>query len=53
MKKCKIEVIKSTFHKDLADKYGCEGIGKCPMHKIGKVLAKYSFCSPFGYSLYL
>lgn len=28
MKKCKIEVIKTTFHKDLADEYGCEGLGK-------------------------
>lgn len=37
MKKCKIEVIKTTFHKDLADEYGCKGIGKCPMHKVGEV----------------
>ncbi|WLD27967.1 hypothetical protein CDIFMA2_18500 [Clostridioides difficile] len=37
MKKCKIEVIKTTFHKNLADEYGCKGIGKCPMHEVGEV----------------
>ncbi len=45
MKKCKIEVIKTTFHQDLADKYGCEGIGKCPMHKVGEVFFGY-FAKP-------
>lgn len=37
MRKCKIEVLKTTLHKDLADEYGCEGIGECPMHKVGDV----------------
>lgn len=37
MKKCKIEVIKTTFHEDLAKQYGSENIGKCPMHKVGDV----------------
>lgn len=37
MKKCKIEVLKTTFHQDLAKEYGCKNIGKCPMHKVGDV----------------
>lgn len=37
MKIYKIEVIKTAFHKDLADEYGHKGIGKCPMHKVGDV----------------
>jgi uncharacterized repeat protein (TIGR04076 family) len=37
MKKCKIEVIKTTFHEDLAIQYGCKGIGKCPMHAVGQI----------------
>ena len=35
MKKCKIEVLKTTFHEDLAKEYGCKNLGKCPMHKVG------------------
>ena len=37
MKKCKIEVLKTTFHEDLAKEYGCKGLGKCPMHKVGDI----------------
>ena len=37
MKKCKIEVLKTTFHEDLAKEYGCKNLGKCPMHKVGDV----------------
>lgn len=31
MKKVKISVLKTTFDKKLADKYGFDGLGKCPM----------------------
>ena len=37
MKKCKIEVLKTTFHEDLAKQYGCKNLGKCPMHKVGDI----------------
>lgn len=37
MKKCKIEVLKTTFHEDLAKEYGCKDLGKCPMHKVGDI----------------
>lgn len=37
MKKCKIEVLKTTFHEDLAKEYGCKNIGKCPMHRVGDI----------------
>ena len=37
MKKCRIEVLKTTFHEDLAKEYGCKNIGKCPMHKVGEI----------------
>lgn len=37
MKKCKIIVLKTTFDKELADQYGCKGLGKCPFHEPGQV----------------
>ena len=37
MKKCRIEVLKTTFHEDLAKEYGCKNLSKCPMHKEGDV----------------
>ncbi|MCU7190229.1 MULTISPECIES: TIGR04076 family protein [Turicibacter] len=37
LKKCKIEVLKTTFHEDLAKEYGCKDLGKCPMHKVGDI----------------
>ncbi len=36
MKKCKITVLKTTFDKQLADEYGVEGLGVCPMLKVGQ-----------------
>ena len=37
IKKCKITVLKRTFDKELADEYGAEGLGACPMLKEGQV----------------
>ena len=37
MKKVKITVLKRTFDQELADEYGAEGLGKCPMLKEGQV----------------
>ena len=37
MNKCKIEVLKTTFDEELAKEYGCKGLGKCPMHKVGDI----------------
>ncbi len=37
MNKVKITVLKTTFDKELADKYGAIGIDSCPMHKSGQV----------------
>ena len=37
MNKCKIEVLKTTFDEELAKEYGCKGLGKCPMHKVGEI----------------
>ncbi len=37
MKKVKITVLKRTFNKELAEEYGAEGLGKCPMLREGQV----------------
>ncbi len=37
MKRCRIEVLKTTFHEDLAKEYGCPGLSKCPMHRVGDI----------------
>lgn len=37
MKKVKITVLKTTFQEDLANKYGVDGLGCCPMLKEGEV----------------
>ena len=37
MKKVKITVLKTTLDKELADEYGVEGLGPCPMLKEGQV----------------
>ncbi len=37
MKKVKITVLKRTFNKELAEEYGTEGLGKCPMLREGQV----------------
>lgn len=48
MKKCKIEVLKTTFHEDLAKEYGCKNLGKCPMHKVGDVFYR-DYAKPEAY----
>lgn len=37
MKKCKIEVLKTTFDEELAAEYGVDGLGPCVMHTVGDV----------------
>lgn len=37
MRKCKIEVLKTMFNKELAQEYGCKGLGKCPFHQEGQI----------------
>ena len=37
MKKVKITVLRKTLQKDLAEEYGAEGLGKCPMLQEGQV----------------
>lgn len=37
MKKCKITVLKTTFNAELAQEYGVEGLGACPMLQEGEV----------------
>ncbi len=37
MKRVKITVLKKTFNKELAEEYGAEGLGKCPMLREGQV----------------
>ena len=38
MKKVKITVLKTTLDKELADEYGAQGLGPCPMLEAGIVL---------------
>ncbi len=47
MQKCKIEVLKTMFFEDLAQEYGCKGIGKCPFHKVGDIFYG-DFAKPEG-----
>lgn len=37
MKKVKITVLRKTLIKDLAEEYGAEGLGSCPMLREGQV----------------
>ena len=37
MKKVKITVLKTTFDKGLAEEFGAEGLGPCPMLQAGQV----------------
>ena len=37
MKKVKITVLRKTLIKDLAEEYGAEGLGTCPMLREGQV----------------
>ncbi len=46
MKKCKIEVIKTTWDEDLAKEYGIKC--KCPAHKVGEVYYA-DFAKPEGF----
>lgn len=48
MKKCKITVLKTTFDKELADEYGVDGIGPCPMLKEGQVFYA-DYAKPDGF----
>ena len=48
MKKCKITVLKTTLQEDLAKEYGVENLGKCPMHKEGKVFYA-DYAKPEGF----
>ncbi len=57
MKKVKITVLKTTFDKELAEEYGAEGLGPCPMMKAGQVFyADYSrpegFCDEAWKAIY-
>lgn len=48
MKKVKITVLKTTFNKELAEEYGTEGIGPCPMLKEGQVFYA-DYAKPLGF----
>lgn len=37
MNQCKITVLKTTLDRELAEEYGAEGLGTCPMHEKGQV----------------
>ncbi len=37
MNKVKITVLKTTFDAELAEKYGAEGLGPCPMLRSGQI----------------
>ena len=57
MNKVKITVLKTTFDKELAEEYGAEGLGECPMHKAGEVyMADYAkpenFCDEAWKAIY-
>lgn len=57
MKKCKITVLKTMFHQELAAEYGVEGLTACPMLKEGQVFyADYGkpqgFCDEAWKSIY-
>lgn len=48
MKKCKITVLKTNFDKELAEKYGVDGLGKCPMHTEGQIFYA-DYAKPEGF----
>ena len=57
MKKVKIMILKTTFQKELAHKYGIEGLSTCPFHKEGQTyLADYAkpdgFCDEVWKAIY-
>ena len=57
MKKVKITVLRTTLNEDLAQEYGIEGLGACPMLKEGQVFyADYAkpevFCDEAWKAIY-
>lgn len=48
MKRVKITVLKTTFDKELADTYGVDGLGPCPMMKEGQVFHA-DYAKPDGF----
>lgn len=48
MNKVRITVLKTTFDQDLADEYGAEGLGPCPMLRAGQVFYA-DFAKPEGF----
>ena len=48
MRKVKITVIRTMFNEDLAEEYGAEGLGKCPMLREGDVFYA-DYAKPEGF----
>jgi uncharacterized repeat protein (TIGR04076 family) len=48
MRKVKITVIRTMFNEDLAEEYGAEGLGKCPMLREGEVFYA-DYAKPEGF----
>jgi uncharacterized repeat protein (TIGR04076 family) len=48
MIKVKITVIRTMFNEDLAEEYGAEGLGKCPMLREGDVFYA-DYAKPEGF----
>lgn len=48
MKRCKITVLKTTLDKELAAEYGVEGLGSCPMFKVGQAFHA-DYAKPDGF----
>ena len=57
MNKCRIPVLKKNFDRQLAEEYGAEGLGPCPMLREGQVFyADYAcpdgFCAEAWKAIY-
>ena len=57
MKRVKITVLKTTFDTELAEEYGAEGLGPCPMMQAGQIFhADYAkpehFCDEAWKAIY-
>lgn len=48
MNKVKITVLKTTFDTELAQEYGADGLGKCPMLKTGQIFYA-DYAKPEGF----
>ena len=48
MYKVKITVLRTTLNNDLAEEYGAEGLGRCPMLKDGQVFYA-TYAKPEGF----